>query len=320
LEPDPNYHGEVRSRNTPDFVPIPYGVFRDVSLSHAAKLVYRRLKLYSGKDGRCYPKHATLAQEVCLSERQLRTVLAELRLAGWIEWRRRRTSCVYTVHAERKKTSGQTGGKLPVSAEGIRRSGAAETRRQKRGMEDHHPKRGTEENAAGTAGRDIPPAKPNSKSPVADDDPPCQVFASPRDELQDIYIHKTGLQISPDVERRIWEAVELRGSTPDAFMGQLRPHVANPWKNPAGFLTNFARKIASVSTAPPEVKGPQPPEPPREGNGRCSVCHGAGYARYDEDAAAREYCTCTMGQELKRVDGRAANALPQTTSATGGSK
>lgn len=139
----------------PDYVAIPYAIFTERDLSHAAKLVYGRLKLYAGSHGRCYPKHETLAREVCISDRQLRSVLVELRNAGLVEWRRGRTSSVYTVFSDRKKTSdlvaqlavsdrkktsGETGGKLPVRSE--------ENFRQKRSIENHHQKRSKKRSSA----------------------------------------------------------------------------------------------------------------------------------------------------------------------------
>lgn len=103
----------------PPFVAIPYDIFTDPDLSHAAKLVYGRLELYAGHDGRCCPKHETLAHEVCLKERQLRSVLDELRNANLIDWRRTRTSCIYEVFSDRWKTADlnntESGRKLPIS-------------------------------------------------------------------------------------------------------------------------------------------------------------------------------------------------------------
>jgi hypothetical protein len=94
-------NGEYR----PDFVPIPYAVFSDPTLSHAAKLVLGRLKLHVGKNDDCRVRHKTLACEVCLSVSQLKIVLKELRRAGWIDWRRTRSSSVYTVFPDRQKTA-----------------------------------------------------------------------------------------------------------------------------------------------------------------------------------------------------------------------
>lgn len=41
---------------------------------------------------------------------------------------------------------------------------------------------------------------------------------------------------------------------------------------------------------------------PRNENKRCSLCAGSGYV--DADLAARVYCDCRMGRELKRMDAR----------------
>lgn len=133
-------------------------------------------------------------------------------------------------------------------------------------------------------------------------------YATPEAELQDIYRQKSGNEISPDVERRIWETVELRGVPRKQFMDELRKHLPNTWKNPAGFLTNFARKIGSIAT--PEQQQEPEPEPPKNEKGRCADCNGTGYRHWDGDLASRVYCDCQMGRELKRVDARMVAAVP----------
>ena len=90
-----------------DFIIVPGNVLRDSIIGPAAKLLYGRLKRYAGKDGKAYPKHETLASEICLADRQVRYLLMELRAAGWIDWVRTRTSCVYTVHSDRQKSADQ---------------------------------------------------------------------------------------------------------------------------------------------------------------------------------------------------------------------
>lgn len=47
-------------------------------VSHAAKLCYARLSQYAGKNGHCFPKQSTLAEELGVSERQLRDYIREL--------------------------------------------------------------------------------------------------------------------------------------------------------------------------------------------------------------------------------------------------
>jgi hypothetical protein len=90
------------------FVQIPLEVLHDPAVSHAAKITYGRLLLYAGRDGKCNPAHETLAAEVCLGDRQIRSVLSELRGRGWITWKRTRASSDYVITGpipDRKKTA-----------------------------------------------------------------------------------------------------------------------------------------------------------------------------------------------------------------------
>jgi hypothetical protein len=110
------------------FIQIPMEVVSDPSVSHAAKLVYGRLLLYRGRDGRCNPAHHTLAAEVCIRRRQVKNVLDELKARGWITWTRTRNSCFYTIcgpvpdrqkiahldNPDRQEIAPQIGNKLPI--------------------------------------------------------------------------------------------------------------------------------------------------------------------------------------------------------------
>jgi hypothetical protein len=53
------------------FMALPFEVLRDPNIGNAAKLLYGRLKLYAGKDGRCYPKQQTIATEMGMKIRQV---------------------------------------------------------------------------------------------------------------------------------------------------------------------------------------------------------------------------------------------------------
>ncbi len=300
----------------PTFVQIPYGVFADKDLSHAAKLVYGRLLLYAGKDGLCYPKQETLAAEICIRHRQLRTVLVELRDQGWLTWCRIRTGCAYRVILDRQKTAGSSGRKLPVAPAENCRSRSAENCRQNRSIENHHQKEVLKEQAPRPAR--TPPHPPNlpqktpaqkilkvdDEKPKPSSEPPLPpIQETPETELRNIFHTKTGTRIGQEVERRVWEAVELRGVARSAFIDQLRPHVANRWKNPAGFLTNFARKVTAMVAADPAP--PTINEPPKNAKGRCSVCGGGGYTHWEAaDIAARKYCECSMGRDLQVLEQR----------------
>jgi hypothetical protein len=297
----------------PNFIAVQYAVFTDPVLSHAAKLLFSRLEFYAGKDGKAYPKHNTLGSEMGLSTRQVRTVLTELKDQNRIDWKRTRTSCIFEIKPaeewkftsalDRKKTSTLIGRKLPLKSgrklpieKKYRRSSSKRSSEKKPGAV-------LQGSTASATSKENP--KPKTDSLRSDDEKTKtaserEVYAHPEDELRAIHREKTGDELSPDVERRIWELVEIRGVPRKQFMDELRKHVPNTWKNPAGFLTNFARRIGSVST--PELVAPLEPEPPKNGNGRCSACNGIGYAHWDADPVARVYCDCRMGRELKRVD------------------
>lgn len=104
--------------------------------------------------------------------------------------------------------------------------------------------------------------KPKPK-PTPEHAPEGQKYASPEAELRDIYRTKTGEEISRDLKQRIWDTVETRGVTHTEFMEELRSHVPNEWKNPAGFLTDFAKKInrkkaGSTATVEIPARSPKP--------------------------------------------------------------
>lgn len=80
-----------------EYIPIPYEVFTDSSLSHGAKLLFGRLKVYAGKDGKAFPKHETLAGEMCVSARQVRSLLVNLKARNMIDWTRTRSSCIFEI-------------------------------------------------------------------------------------------------------------------------------------------------------------------------------------------------------------------------------
>src|SRR5690242_3185637 len=67
---------------------LPTWLLQRRELSPGAKLVYARLARYAGKRGVAYPRQSTLAEEIGLRERQVRTYLLELRKIGLIEARK----------------------------------------------------------------------------------------------------------------------------------------------------------------------------------------------------------------------------------------
>jgi hypothetical protein len=159
------------------------------------------------------------------------------------------------------------------------------------------------------------PTKPNSKtitSKANDRAPntnPQIIYSSPEDELRDIYRKKALSEMTPDLMTRLRNICELRGVTLGHFLEMLRPHVPNFWKNPPGFLTDFARKIHSKTPGPSRnAIGAVEIDLVIRDNGRCPRCRGIGTLDGD-------YCDCQLGRDLPRAEQR----RPMTRSGTEGS-
>lgn len=117
---------------------------------------------------------------------------------------------------------------------------------------------------------------------------------TPEEELRTIYVNKTGREISPDVLNRISETCELRGVPLSRYVEELRSHVPNSWTNPAGFLTDFARKFRSKANSLSSTQ-PATAASAAQGWARCGKCGGIGRLE-------RGYCDCSIGRDLKRVE------------------
>jgi len=105
---------ESTTETEPTFVKIPLWLLHREDISSTSKLVYGRLVLYAGKNGKCWPSQATLASQVGIKRRNLFNCLAELRDAGLIDWGKSKLSNRYVI-SDWQKTAHRTGRKLPVS-------------------------------------------------------------------------------------------------------------------------------------------------------------------------------------------------------------
>jgi hypothetical protein len=81
------------------------------------ELLYGKLAYHAGKDGKCHPKHSTLAREIGLkSARQVRTLIDLLHQLHLVEWHRGRYFNTYRVlNPDRKWISHLIGSGLPIS-------------------------------------------------------------------------------------------------------------------------------------------------------------------------------------------------------------
>ena len=68
---------------------VPNWLLSRPEISHGAKLTYARLAQHAGKEGRCFPKQDTLADELGTSERSVRDYLRELAKARLVKMVRR---------------------------------------------------------------------------------------------------------------------------------------------------------------------------------------------------------------------------------------
>jgi hypothetical protein len=291
----------------PDFVAIPYVVFSDPGLSHAAKLTYGRLKLYAGEDGRAFPKHETLAEEVCLRPRQLKNVLVELRAAGWIGWTRARASCLYTVFSDRQKIAHHIGKKLPIRQAENCPSREARNCLQKRSIEDHHQKEKSEKkprprvngSTAGEAPKETPKAKTDSLN--ADDDKNCFPPESPEARLKAWAVNR-----GDPLSLKDWWDIKAQAEVRGLALGELADLAEKNnghWKSSAAGLRWLLKQFARKTTdAPAEVVTPQPVE-------KCPKCRcpkGQGTVLVNGHLEACECATAEWRRQIAQAAARDA--------------
>ncbi len=189
-------------------------------------------------------------------------------------------------------TENPKGGPFGKSVDVKERKSSSERKVRKKGVQR------TVVEAEPTPAPETPKPKPNSLK--ADDEKPtppeAKTYASPKDELRAIYREKAGEEISTEVENRFWGDIEIRNVTRLEAIAELRKHTPNHWKNPAGFLTTFARTIRSKM---PNVVPVMLVAEPQKAE-RCPTCKGCGVASWEPNT----YCSCRMGHELEAVDKR----------------
>lgn len=68
---------------------VPNVVLRHPDLSLGARMTYAMLLYYAREEHSCFPGQATLARDLGVSDRSIRTWLNELKRAGLVNWQRR---------------------------------------------------------------------------------------------------------------------------------------------------------------------------------------------------------------------------------------
>lgn len=329
-----NGSGEAHSetgRNDPAFIQIPHAVFIDPALSHAAKLLFGRLKLYAGKDGKAFPKHETLAREMCISDRQVRTLLTELKALNRIDWTQTRGSCHFeikppedwkkTSDLDRTKTSGVAGTNLPTKTgrklptEKKYRKSSSKRRSEKQDVRYcAEPENSTEQHSCTHQ-------RPALSSKVDDDEMQTTFFRKrlqdPKQEFAARLKDRHGDRVDSERTRDLVsiDLANLGLTLGEEFLDFEAATTTNPsgLHNAVGHYRRLAKKFSN-ERAKKVIEDQLATralltviEPPK----RCETCKGGGRLTYPDGG----YCTCRMGTDLKQAEERCARDREKAESA-----
>ncbi len=71
------------------FTQLPNYVLRSAVLSFGARLAYAVLLSYAWQEGSCFPGQDRMAKDLGISRQMVNAYLGELKMAGFISWKRR---------------------------------------------------------------------------------------------------------------------------------------------------------------------------------------------------------------------------------------
>jgi helix-turn-helix protein len=279
---------------------IPEALVRFSGLSPGAKIAYGRLVRYAGLDGVCHPRQATLAREIGVSDRQVRSYLRELTTLRFIRVIRKGLHApneyVFLWHTvfngtDRKETAAQD-----------RKSGSGQERKNASGpipresWEENHDK---ESHSSSSLILNSPPPTPSSSSMVAsgslrsakktDDDATSPdsktTYPSERHELIALIEKASGSPPDGKLLNDILDRLKLRGVSIRAYLDDLRPRLQR-LRRPAGpgFFYSMASEPNRSSAAVAND---------RTSLARCTACNDTGTTKTQDGQYA--WCTCGAG-------------------------
>ena len=296
---------------------IPEALVRCVVVSPGAKIAYGRLVRYAGEDGACHPRQETLAREIGVSDRQVRSYLQELTGHQFLKVIRKGLRApneyVFLWHAvfdgaDRKETSGQD--RKYSSGQERKETSAPISResRQESPVKESPP-------SSSSCGLKTPPPTPSSAPETkadtrslkgADDDDatgpePKTEYKSEQDEL--IAVMKKAMGQAPDAKliSDMLDRLKLREMPLRAFIDDVRPRVQRLRKRAGpGFFYSMASEPKRSTPATTEDERAKIPK-------RCGQCSGTG------KTPKGLYCAeCPMGRDLERVENRSARQKGKT--------
>ena len=315
------------------FLQVDLQMLAEFGLPPRLLMLYGRLRLHAGKDGKCFVRHEKLAEEIGLHgkyrDRQVRKLLNQLRQLRLISWRRGRYCNYFDVHdPDRNWISGQTGTGVPLSDRNWssdRKDVSSSKEESKRGPlpptpspqgEGERPRPKSPRKPEGPR-REQPAEKTKTQEfQKVDDDEnpkPRPLASSPEAEFRQRLIERHGpLFDAEGCMKHVRKQLEKTGGLSLAdFLAfdTARTTAPSALKNPGGYYVGLAKELRNAAVAAafdaattPLRQAAAPPEPPRDDKGRCIDCGGPGVLK---DGS---YCTCQMGRDLKDLERRTAQS------------
>lgn len=279
---------------------IPEALIQFSGLSPGAKIAYGRLVRYAGQDGACHPRQTTLAREIGVTDRQVRSYIGELTTLGFLRVVRKGLHApneyFFLWHpifngSDRKEVSAQD---RKLRSHQDRNETSAPIPRESREenqVEENH------SSSSIQANQKTPPPTPSSASTPAsessnaiqnDDDAPIHrsvEYASERQELIALIQQASGQIPDEKLLSDILDRLKLRDVSLRAYMDDVRPRLKRLRRRAGlGFFYTMASEPSRSSPARGDI---QPSLP-----NRCVNCSGLGRT------AGGQYCGCQMGRDL----------------------
>ncbi len=169
------------------------------------------------------------------------------------------------------------------------------------GKEKKRTERARDESATGHPGADTG----SDSFPREGDDgkTPDEGYASPEDELKAIFLKKAGEPITIAVLDAIRVNLGLTGVSFGDFVAEVRKHITNAWRNPAGFLLHLSKRFRA-RTRP--ASDPVTAAEAEKKNYRCSICHSTvrGQGAVLDDDRNEVPCVCASPDWIERQRAR----------------
>lgn len=309
-----------------NFAPVPLSVLYDDSLRNLDKLIFGRLILYAGRNGKCCPAHETLASRFHVTVRCVIGSMYRLRKEDYISWTRTGRTNYYTINFEKLRRESvdigarrsdpiRTNVHIRSEQECIQKEASSDVKKEKK--EQQRPVIC----APTPQPQPKPPATQNpdvrTRNLLRPDDERPKTYASPKDEL--IAICRRHVPQPPTIAG--WDRVEVSlaasGVSVADFVARVRSEIiSGKIKIADAFLLSRAREFARTAEIRPVEAVPAAPE-------RCPICkeikgHGTLYPKMPDGSVRYVACECATPEWRRKVEAMQVEALARARAAQGG--